>query len=121
MSKSDQTESFINYLVDELNSCCKFRDTNIFIKWTPERIINGYYCLNDVNEGGIYVSCLVCRRTMIENVRKILDLKFGNLCEHCKGQIEGTYRSNFHEMYIRGYVKEQIEYCLDCSLTYHQL
>lgn len=115
MTELDHSEIFINELVNRLNTFCKFRNTNIFIKWTPERIINGYYCLDGRNEGGVYVSCSVCRHTMIDNVRKILDLKFKHLCTYCKEQIEGSYRLNDHEISIKGYVKSQIHYCLECS------
>lgn len=111
----NHSETVINEIVDKLNSYCQFRDTSTFIKWTPDRVINGYYCFSGLYEGGVYILCSVCHRTMIDNVKKILDSKFEKLCAYCKEQIKGSYRHHMHEISIKGYIKMQTEHCLECS------
>ncbi|TXG80963.1 MAG: hypothetical protein E6R13_07240 [Spirochaetes bacterium] len=103
---------FLYELSKTLNSQCQFRDEDENIKWTPERIMNGSYCLYDI---GIYVMCNPCKITLNKNLMKILEYK--KLCNPCKGYINGLYRDKLigDELSINGYIRGGIEHCITCS------
>lgn len=101
---------FLQTLSDKLNSGCQYRDLPNPIKWTVERIIDGYYCHN----GDCLLMCDTCHLTISQNLYKIMDLKFKNVCEKCRGHINGVYRDRSNELSVRGSVKSATELCLDC-------